>query len=127
MPETALSAVVPSTQGLVALVVLEWVQTESGLTEWGIEVRFRGKVGARGRPLWRPSRGTISKVVRGLLEGGYLEGRWVDEDRTRRRPLSITPAGRRRLKALLEQFRDPIYNAKRYFADLWQELYGSAQ
>lgn len=127
MPETVLSAIVPSTQGLVALVVLEWVEAESGLTEWDIEARFRGKVAARGRALWRPSRGTISKVVRGLLESGYLEGRWVDQEGTRRRPLSITPTGRRRRQALLEQFRDPLHNAKRYFADLCQELYGGSR
>jgi DNA-binding PadR family transcriptional regulator len=127
VPETALNAILPSTQGLVALVVLRWVEREPGLTEWDIESRFRGQVARRGRPLWRPSRGTISKVVRGLLEGGYLEGRWVDEDRTRRRPLSITPAGRQRTQVLLEQFRDPIDNARRYFAELHHECYETSR
>ncbi len=72
----------------------------------------------RGKPVWKPSRGTISKVVRGLLEGGYLEGRWVDEDRNRTRPLSMTAAGRRRPRVLLEEFMDPIDNGRRYFAAL---------
>lgn len=72
MPETALTAIVPSTQTLVALHVLHWVEQQPGLTEWDIEERINARIASRGRPIWKPSRGTISKVVRGLLEGGYL-------------------------------------------------------
>ncbi len=124
MPETTLTGIVPSTQALVALHVLQWASSESGLTEWEIEERIKSKVSRKGKPVWKPSRGTISKVVRGLLEGGYLEGQWVDQERNRRRPLSITAAGRRRLRTLLEDFRDPIDNGRRYFADLCREFYG---
>lgn len=125
MPETALTGLVPSTQALVALHVLQWVDREPGLTEWTIEARIKGKVSRHGRPIWTPSRGTISKVVRGLLDAGYLEGRWVDEERNRRRPLSITAAGRRRLRALREALRDPIDNGRRYFAETYRDFYGA--
>jgi hypothetical protein len=97
--------------------------SEPWLTEWDIEEASRSKVSKRRKPIWKPSLSTISKVVRGFLGGGYLEGQWVDQELNRRRRLSMTPTD---VGSGLCWKTSGISsnNGRRHFADLCREFYG---
>jgi DNA-binding PadR family transcriptional regulator len=99
---------------------LHFLQREV-LTEWDLRQRIQSLGGER---FWRPSTGTISKVVRDLLVEGQVEGPWVDPEGRRKRPLHITDAGRDRLRVLLGQLRGPIEDGQDFFRQILADVYG---
>ncbi|MBM3451177.1 MAG: hypothetical protein FJX78_09410 [Armatimonadetes bacterium] len=120
MPLTLINATLPSTQALTSLLVLHYLQKEV-LTEWELRQRIQSLGSER---LWRPSAGTVSKVVRDLLAEGQVEGPWVDEEGRRKRPLHLTDAGRARLRVLLGQLRGPIEDGQAFFRQILGDVYG---
>ncbi len=121
MPPTAINLGIPSAQRLTALLVLHFLEGESGLSEADLLRRIRALGGG---DLWVPNKGTVSKVVRGLLAEGYVEGHWVNPEGRRRWALSITEAGRIHLRLLKREFRTRLDAGRWFFERIVQELYG---
>jgi len=118
---TQINTQLPSTQRLVALLTLHFVeQSGGGLTAWDLHKKI---VGVTGEVFWRPAKSTVTRVVRGLLAEGHLEGDWVNPEGRRRRPLYITESGRIHLRALREELREPILSGRDVFSRLAAELY----
>jgi DNA-binding PadR family transcriptional regulator len=121
MPPTAINLGITSAQRLVALLVLHFLEAESGLSEADLLRRIRD-LGGEG--FWVPNKGTVSKVVRGLIAEGYVEGRWVNPEGRRRWALSITDEGRIHLRVLKREFRKRLDAGRRFFDQAVRELYG---
>jgi DNA-binding PadR family transcriptional regulator len=122
MPQTAMNATVPSTQQLVALLVLYLLAEHEGLTE--AELRRRITT-LSGDGFWRPGKGTVSEVVRDLLAQHAIEGEWRNPEGRRYRPFRLTSEGRQRLRVMREQLREPVLIGCRFFDRLASALYGS--
>ncbi|MDR7434025.1 MAG: helix-turn-helix transcriptional regulator [Armatimonadota bacterium] len=120
MPLTVINTAVPRTQHLTELLILHLLSRRDGLTEWSLRKEIERMSGG----LWRPSWATVSKVSRQMLAEGYLEGRWLDPEGRRRRPMRITGKGRRRLEDLRREFKGVLLGGKRFLDDLCRELYG---
>ncbi len=121
MPPTAINLGITSAQRLTALLVLHFLDRESGLSEADLLRRIRD-LGGEG--FWVPNKGTVSKVVRGLIAEGYVEGHWVNPEGRRRWALSITESGRIHLRVLKREFRKRLDAARWFFDRAVQELYG---
>lgn len=118
---TAINTQLPSTQRLVALLVLHFIEDSGGgLTAWDLHKKI---VSLTGGVFWRPAKSTVTRVIRDFLAGGYLEGEWVHPEGRRRRPLYITEAGRMRLRALREEMREVVLSGRDVFTRLATELY----
>ena len=122
MPQTAINATVPSTQQLVALLVLHLLAEHEGLTEAELRRRITA---LSGEGFWRPGKGTVSEAVRDLLAQGAIKGEWRNPEGRRYRPLHLTPEGQHRLRDLREQLREPVLIGRRFFDRLASTLYSS--
>lgn len=121
MPPTAINLGIPSAQRLTALLVLHFLDREAGLSEADLLRRIR-ELGGEG--FWVPNKGTVSKVIRGLIAEGHVEGQWVEPEGRRRWALSITEAGRIHLRVLKREFRKRLDAGKAFFERALIELYG---
>ena len=121
MPQTAINTTVPSTQQLVALLMLHLLSEHESLTEYDLRRRITA---LSGQSFWRPGKGTVSDVVRDLLTQGAIEGEWRNQEGRRYRPLQLTPEGQKRLRVLREQLREPVIAGRLFFERLKRELYG---
>ena len=117
---TQINTQLPSTQRLVALLTLHYVEQSGGLTAWDIHRKI---LAITGGAFWRPAKSTVTRVIRGLLAEGHLEGEWVNPEGRRRRPLYITESGRIHLRALREELREAILSGRNVFNRLASELY----
>lgn len=121
VPLTLINISLPSTQALTALLVLHLLDRHPGLTEYELRERIQAMGGGE---FWRPSKGTISKVVRDLLREGQLEGDWVDPEGRRKRPLRITDEGKARLRSLKTELHAPIRSGIHMLQRTLREVYG---
>ncbi len=120
MPLTAINMGLPSTQELTAMLVLHLVWKSPGVTEEDLFQRIAALGGRRTRPLWRPSHGTLSTVVRDLLAGRQLKGKWVNQ---RKRPLWITDAGLVRLRTIRQNLKAPLEEGVDFLNGILREVY----
>ena len=120
MPLTAINMGLPSTQELTAMLVLYFVWKTPGLTEDDLLRRIAALGGNTPRPLWRPSHGTLSTVVRDLLAARQLKARWANR---RKRPLWITPQGVVRLRNIQQNLKPALEEGVAFLSETLREIY----
>jgi DNA-binding PadR family transcriptional regulator len=119
MPPTALNTALRSAQRLVALLALHMADRTPGITQTEIRARIRA-MNPPSRVFWGPGKGTVSSVVKDALRAGYLRrGRPPDD---RRKPLEITPEGRRRLAALRREVTPQLEGAVAFLREVLREV-----
>jgi PadR family transcriptional regulator, regulatory protein PadR len=68
---------------------------------------------------------TIYPLLRELEDGGMIKGQWEHPDRRTRRYYSITPAGRREYKRLVDELEPFLDSVIRSVTLIKREIYGN--